>query len=73
MTRTFNSKKYGVITVVSKPYKRTMTWYHVDKPITQDEASIIQLKLGYHPCGYGIYGFATKPDHSTWTRGNSCD
>ena len=72
-SKTFNSKKYGVITVTWKSDGRTMTKYTVNKVITDEEASDIQLELGYHPCGYGKYGFKTTSTTSSWSRGNSCD
>jgi hypothetical protein len=72
-TKVFNSAKYGTVTVTSSTHKRTMTKYVVDKVITHEEACIIQLQLGYHPHGYGVYGFETKSTTTSWCRGNSCD
>ena len=72
MTKTFNSKKYGTLTVTMQ--RRNSNYYfYTDKPITNNEASLVQLELNYHPAGYGFYGF--KSDHlgSTWHCFNSCD
>jgi hypothetical protein len=71
-TRIFNSAKYGTVTVTFRS-RSDKTIYIVDKVITDDEASIIQLEMGYHPCGYGFYGFKTTETTSTWYRYNSCD
>jgi hypothetical protein len=72
-SRTFNSKKYGKITVISTYVDRTWTSIEVDVIITEEEALLIQEKLGYHPCGYGFYSFAVKGSATTWKRSNSCD
>jgi hypothetical protein len=41
--------------------------------INEDQATEIQMQLGYHPCGYGFYSFNPSDDKTTWKCGDSCD
>lgn len=70
MTHTFNSKKYGVITVnyvrSNRNYYFTVT---TGQSLTREEQKIIQEHLGYHPCGYSYY-YISGDKWSCW---NSCD
>lgn len=49
-----------------------------DGPITREQAEQMQKDGGYHPGGYGLYGFALSrtPDgkyKATWYCSASCD
>ena len=41
--------------------------------ITEDGAMMLQEKAGYHPCGYGFYGFVRINNIARWNCSNSCD
>ena len=41
--------------------------------ITEDGAMILQQKAGYHPAGYGFYGFVRINNVARWNCSNSCD
>lgn len=41
--------------------------------ISKEQAIDLQLKLGYHPAGYGFYSFKTSCKETTWKCGSSCD
>ena len=41
--------------------------------ITEDGAMELQQKAGYHPAGYGFYGFAYINGTARWNCSNSCD
>ena len=41
--------------------------------ITEDGAMKLQEKAGYHPAGYGFYGFACINNTARWYCDNSCD
>jgi hypothetical protein len=41
--------------------------------ITEDGAMKLQERVGYHPCGYGFYGFAYINGITRWNCSNSCD
>lgn len=45
--------------------------------ITSQEAEDAQAEAGYHPLGYGFFGFSCKPVdggfQATWTCAASCD
>jgi hypothetical protein len=41
--------------------------------ITEDGAMKLQERVGYHPCGYGFYGFAYINGIARWNCSNSCD
>ena len=41
--------------------------------ITQEEAAELQMQLGYHPAGYGLYGFKVTEDGTEWKCATSCD
>lgn len=71
-TKTFNSKKYGKITVTYTKYRSDMR-FATDKQITEDEASTIQAVLNYNPQGYGFYSFDNTDNGSKWTCFSSCD
>ena len=48
-----------------------------DEPITADMAKEFQCKHGYHPSGYGFYGFKVRKQNglyvATWVCARSCD
>ena len=41
--------------------------------ITEDGAMQLQAKAGYHPAGYGFYGFVRIKNIARWNCNNSCD
>jgi len=41
--------------------------------ITEDGAMKLQEKAGYHPAGYGFYGFVRINNVARWNCSNSCD
>jgi len=41
--------------------------------ITEGEAMEFQIESGFHPHGYGFYGFISKDNISKWICSNSCD
>ena len=41
--------------------------------ITDEDAIELQKGEGYHPSGYGFYGFKCENDITTWNCSNSCD
>ena len=41
--------------------------------ITEDGAMKLQTRAGYHPAGYGFYGFAYIDGVSRWHCSNNCD
>jgi len=41
--------------------------------ITEDGAIRLQQRAGYHPAGYGFYGFACINNVARWWCANSCD
>lgn len=67
MKKTFNTKKYGKLTVTQKHVGINYV-YTVDKEITREEAAIVQEYLDYHPAGYGLYNFEGK----RWTSFDKC-
>lgn len=70
-TQTFNSKKYGQITV---SYKRTSDAiiFHTNVNITSDESGIIQAHLGYAPQGYHHYDYKSNINGTSWKCWTSC-
>lgn len=49
-----------------------------DGPITKEMCEDAQVKLGFHPMGYGFYHFFTSGDAETgytanWSCAGSCD
>ena len=41
--------------------------------ITEDGAMKLQTRAGYHPAGYGFYGFACIDNIARWNCSNNCD
>ena len=41
--------------------------------ISGDEAMEFQGEAGFHPHGYGFFGFTCKDNISKWSCNNSCD
>jgi len=41
--------------------------------ITEGEAMNLQEDYGYHPAGYGFYGFSVENGVTTWECQRSCD
>ena len=70
MTRSFNSQKYGVITVIHKSVRKNIVFtITTGQSLTSDEQKIIQATLGYDPCGYH-YDYISGDKWSCWS---SCD
>lgn len=56
--------------------KRMSDHYEWSYPslISEDEAMRIQAKNGYHPAGYGFFGFQHNEDGSTsWKCWDNCE
>ena len=68
VVKTFNSKKYGKITVTLSRKSKSNNFV-VDKAVSLDEAWLIQDALGYHPHGYDLYLF----NGNSWRCQASCD
>lgn len=66
--KTFNSKKYGKLTVLSRR-RNSYIMFTCSETLTEAEAQIVQEQMGYHPCGYSFYDFNGK----TWKCYSSCD
>lgn len=47
--------------------------FSIDKKISREEALELQLKMNYHPAGYGFYAFTQCDCKTTWKCGDSCD
>ena len=41
--------------------------------ITEGEAMNLQEEYGYHPAGYGFYGYTVEDGVTTWECQRSCD
>jgi hypothetical protein len=41
--------------------------------ITEDGAMRLQERAGYHPAGYGFYGFVYINGTARWNCSNNCD
>ena len=55
--------------------KHTLGFIYYGK-LSEEEAKDMQMYLGgYHPAGYGFYGYNYNPqyDITTWNCGSSCD
>ena len=48
-------------------------WFEYVGVITVEEAMEFQRKSGFHPSGYGFYGFKHVNGISKWNCQNSCD
>jgi len=59
--------------LVTKERKSRMFEFTYPGPLTEQEACEIQMQLGYHPAGYGFYGFKSTPLLTQWSCGDSCD
>ena len=71
-SKTFNSKKYGKVTVFSIP-KRTARLFQTKINVTKDEAQIIQQQMNYHPAGYNFYDYKSDINGTSWKCWLSCD
>ena len=54
--------------------KYTLGFIYYGK-LSETEATKMQMDNGYHPAGYGFYGYSYDPQHdiTTWNCGSSCD
>ena len=50
----------------------SMYFQHIGM-LTEDEAMELQLEYGYHPFGYGFYGYKVENGVTTWECQRSCD
>ena len=41
--------------------------------VSEGEAMNLQEDYGYHPAGYGFYGYTVENDVTTWNCQRSCD
>ena len=48
-------------------------WFKYVGEITEGEAMEFQKESGFHPHGYGFYGFICEDGISKWNCMNSCD
>ena len=48
-------------------------WFKYVGEISEDEAMEFQEGAGFHPHGYGFFGFKCKDGISRWNCLNSCD
>ena len=48
-------------------------YFSFDGELTESEAMNIQGQYGYHPMGYGFYGYKVENDVTTWHCQRSCD
>lgn len=61
------------VTMLSHHNGSSMHKFTVDQSITEDQACEIQMKMGYHPAGYGFYAFESNVKETSWKCGDSCD
>ena len=47
--------------------------FSYDGVITEGEAMNLQDDYGYHPAGYGFYGYTVEDGVTTWECQRSCD
>ena len=47
--------------------------FEYDGDITEEGAMALQQRAGYHPAGYGFYGFVKANGVCRWECSNSCD
>ena len=74
MVKTFNSAKYGTITVTrTQDSYRSNHLFTSDRVVTKEESCILQEYMGYHPSGYSFENYKTTATHSTWECWHSCD
>jgi hypothetical protein len=52
---------------------RYLIFWRYDGELSSQEASQKQEEAGYHPAGYGFYGYKFSKGITTWTCGSSCD
>ena len=48
-------------------------YYTYDGVLTEGEAMNLQDDYGYHPAGYGFYGYTIEDGVTTWECQRSCD
>ena len=48
-------------------------YFSYDGVITEGEAMNLQEDYGYHPAGYGFYGYKVENNVTTWECQRSCD
>ena len=48
-------------------------YFTFDGELTEGEAMNLQEDYGYHPAGYGFYGYKVENNVTTWECQRSCD
>lgn len=57
-------------------YKTSGRFIYFETPemLTEKEAALVQMELGYHPAGYSFEGYSASPESGTlWMCYSSCD
>ena len=47
--------------------------FTVNQKISEDDAIRLQIDLGYHPAGYGMYNFSATEHSTSWECYYNCD
>tara|TARA_Y100000296_G_C4939672_1_gene140808 strand:- start:113 stop:307 length:195 start_codon:yes stop_codon:yes gene_type:complete len=48
-------------------------YYTYDGVLTKDQAFEMQTEFGYHPHGYGFFGYKVEGGVTTWNSFKCCD
>ena len=60
--------------IIKKEYRFPGSiWFKYVGEITEGEAMEFQKESGFHPHGYGFFGFICNNGISKWNCSNSCD
>ena len=60
--------------IIKKEYRFPGSiWFRYVGEISEGEAMEFQKESGFHPHGYGFFGFTCKDGISKWNCLNSCD
>ena len=68
-------KKIGIADVSFIPNYNgnNFHFFLVQGAISEEKAIELQIKLGYHPSGYGFFGFDPTISQTVWKCYNNCD
>lgn len=61
------------VTVIERYNGGRFHFFSVPFAISSDQARKLQGRLGYHPAGYGFYGFDATISQTVWKCQDSCD
>lgn len=61
------------VTIIHNYGGGRMHFFTVPFAISKEKALELQAQLGYHPAGYGFYGFDPTISQTVWKCGDSCD